>query len=437
MPASSTYAPPRLLAHFPQHVLLNVFSWLPLRDLVHIDEVCSAFGELKLVALARRRHLYIVHSQEDLARLEAPEFRAAELLQHVKEDKGDNGEGKGDVPLVKRKVRLDRHALITGVGRPLTAAQLDKIVDLMPNVAVLRLVRAETYLELWKIKCLLNCYRPQLLELTLWFLNPEGASVLRNDVDEDIDLVCSRFEELTTSVLHSVNSLPALRSLDLNLETPSAPLPIEVRLPIIAAGRRTTLRTLRLRTFGFSDGTVVDSETVLRRSLFQVPALNDARGAISLKELYIGEMPMRLELALSIGPCLAHVLRELDITSTTLVGEEFGRLRQLATQCPGLQDLKVSVICPGVESLGRLVEALTPCKALLHLTILSNATADTRYRRQAALLEAAAAANRAEAEAEEAVEVPPGPPEPVNQEQEPQPQPPQPPPVLPSLKALR
>lgn len=432
MPASSTYAPPRLLAHFPQHVLLNVFSWLPLRDLVHIDEVCSAFGELKLVALSRRRHLYIVHSQEDLARLEAPEFRAAELLQHVKEDKGDNGEGKGDVPLVKRKVRLDRHALITGVGRPLTAAQLDKIVDLMPNVAVLRLVRAETYLELWKIKCLLNCYRPQLLELTLWFLNPEGASVLRNDVDEDIDLVCSRFEELTTSVLHSVNSLPALRSLDLNLETPSAPLPIEVPLPIAA---QRTLRTLRLRTFGI----VVDSETVLRRSLFQVPALNDARRAISLKELYIGEMPMRLELALSIGPCLAHVLRELDITSTTLVGEEFGRLRQLATQCPGLQDLQVSVICPGVESLGRLVEALTPCKALLHLTILSNATADTRYRRQAALLEAAVvAANRAEAEAEaeEAVVMPPGPPEPVNQEQEP-PQPPQPPPVLPSLKALR
>lgn len=110
-----------VISDLPDVAMLTIFDNLPLLDLLHIDEVCSKWKNMKLSALARRKQLDIVPYAETLNTFENPSF---ELLCFATNDDGS--------PSYPVNVVLDSHAIY--VTEIITHQMLDKIIDIMPNL---------------------------------------------------------------------------------------------------------------------------------------------------------------------------------------------------------------------------------------------------------------------------------------------------------------
>lgn len=326
------------IQELPELALLTIFDNIPLLDLIHIDEVCVRFGELKSAALNRRKHLIIVNDESDLKALDNPN-NSFDMLRSVKNDDGS--------PFCKIKVRLDRHALYASEITPLL---LDNIVEKLPNLKVIRVIQLDgSYNELWKIKYLLQQYRTQLVDVTVWFWG--------NFNNEDLDVVRNGFKSMFVSLMHTLNSMKALTGLQLNFQTPMA-LKVSIPFELSIASR---LKVLNVRTYGFSGADVSDS-LVLEQTFKQYCEINE-----SLEEVYM-ENPMQLATALSYGPRVSAAIREVHLDNH-LLAADCENFKKFGAQYFNIIDLTISV---ATISMDKIAKALAPCTQLVHLALNAN-----------------------------------------------------------------
>ncbi|KAH9406490.1 hypothetical protein TYRP_013470 [Tyrophagus putrescentiae] len=191
LPSSSTV----MIQHLPELSLLSLFHSLPLHYLLHIDEVCSDWGKLKLEALRQRKELVIVEEKYFLDKFEWPNNGLFwnpfdKLIDLVKNEDGS--------PYIKRKVGLDNHTLFVN---SITCGIADQITRLMPKLKALRIYYY--YLnrkELEQINRLLTFYRHQLVEVNICFQGEIRSS-----------------ETLLKSLFLILKSMTALKILNLDL----------------------------------------------------------------------------------------------------------------------------------------------------------------------------------------------------------------------------
>ncbi len=221
---------------------LTIFDKLPLHRLLHIDEVCRAWGgDVKLAALARRKKLVIVQNKKDLKNLKLPPYSDCDLFRLVKEDDGS--------PYKGLRLGLDHHALI--LKDLLTLPTMAMLTWCLPNLKVIRIVqKSANYSMLLSISSLLDRYRHKLTELTVKVYFNE---VLPEDFvkKNEAQTAASNF---FNSFCQSLNSLTALTSLELRLKAKhyvlQLPLAVLANAPDLAAviGRLKSL-CLRLDCF--------------------------------------------------------------------------------------------------------------------------------------------------------------------------------------------
>ena len=377
------------ISDLPELPLLTIFDFIPLPNLLHIDEVCRIWQGLKPAALRRRRHLIIANEPADLEQLAQPNQKR--LLRLVLEEDG--------TPLVKLKLRLDRHAIFIGRAQPLRSETVDKVLELLPNLKVFRYVqRYGCYEELWKVKHLLTHYRQQLVEVTICFF---GAVNLAGGQRSLIE-VQHGFLAMFISLLTTLNRLSALRSLELTFQAaPGCPVDLDDHqlpancLPDLV-GRLTKLKfDTRTEYDGNrqSDHYASDAR-LLRAVLFRMrdekqggaeKAVKSSAGSKSKPqqleqqqqqpkvqedlELYVDSTPLPLKTLIPLGPGpVSAGLRtvEIDGIFSGDSAAEYKALARFARQSPHLQALTVSLKCLGIR---RLVESLASLKELLYLCI--------------------------------------------------------------------
>lgn len=323
----------------PDLTVLTIFDNLPLLDLFHIDEVCVCWQQLKSAALARRKHLIIVSNESHLECLEDPDG-GFDLFRFVKNDDGS--------PYRKIKVRLDRHALY---AIEITPMMVDKIIEKMPNLKVIRIIYTDcNFNELWKVKYLLHHYRHQLVEVTIWFWD--------NSENEYFEVFYSAFKSMVVSLIHTLNNMKNLKSLDFNIQSFSnLSVPISVDLSIAKR-----LKKLSVRTFGITGEDVNDS-FLLKKTLEQYCETNE-----NLEALYL-ENPMPLETALLYGPRVSSATKLVNI-EYPVTSKDYKTFKKVGRQFANLQFLLIDI---ADVSIAKIAKALAPCRELVHLTVYANA----------------------------------------------------------------
>lgn len=331
------------IGDLPDVAMLTIFDNLPLLDLLHIDEVCTKWENLKSSAFIRRKHLYIVPYAEALASLENPECSFG-MLQLAKNHDGS--------PSYPGKVRLDRHAFYT---RIITHQMLDKIIEMMPNLKVIRILQWFNNMnELWKLKFLLHNYRKSLVSLTLWFWSNDGEY---EDPSEDNNILIHRDEDIKasfTSLFHTLNGLKALKSLELNVQAPSY-MKLRVPLNLTIASQ---LKLFNIRTFFFWNEVDSDSLAIMDT------LLKHAEQSEQLEEVVLHNQ-IEQKNALSFGPRLSSAFKELRLNDT-ISKENLKEFKKVAQQFVNVKDLS---ICLGNVSASSIAKALSPLKNLIHLSM--------------------------------------------------------------------
>ena len=371
--------------------MLTIFDYIPLLNLLHIDEVCRAWQGLKPVALNRRRHLFIVNDPEDLNVQADPAFDSKEgLMELILEDDG--------TPLVKPLVRLDRHAFFLGFDESLQTATLNRLIELLPNLKVFRYVqRYGTYEELRNVKHLLTHYRQQLVEVSIFFQGVPGFYYDRQSFVE----MQRAFLAMFISLLTILNRLSALRSLELTFQA-AADNPVDLDDHQLFAnclrnlvGRLTYLKfNTRIKYDGKIDSDPYASDSRLLKNVLYCmrdkksgadKAVQSSAGSKSKSQqqqpqqlqpkvqedlkLYVDCTPLTLRTLVSLGPGPVAVgLRTVKIDGM-FSGDsaaEYKALARLARQSPHLQALTVSLKCLSIRL---LVESLASLKELVYLNI--------------------------------------------------------------------
>lgn len=306
LPSTKTRTETRMssIGHLPDLAMLSIFDNLPLLDLIHADEVCPRWRSLKPAAFRRRKILIIVHDKSDLKALEseiAPEM-------------------------------------------------LDGIVHLMPHLKVIRIVQLDgSYHELLKIKYLLQQYRSQLLDLSLWFWgrpNEETAEAIR-----------SGFKGHFASLFSTLNSMTALESLYLNLQTHTG-LGTVIPLELSIAGR---LKSLNVCTFCF------DGQDDSDRWAFAETLQEHCEGNGNLEEIFM-DNAMLLESALAYGPRVSSALKEVHLKDHIMV-DNLDSFKEFASAYSNLLYLYLFL---WNVSMGEVAEALAPCTQLVHLSLVAD-----------------------------------------------------------------
>ncbi len=381
--------------------LLTIFDHLPLLDLFHIDEVCRAWQELKRAALLRRRQLIITNNNQcSLPLLDSPYHRglqsaaADSLLRLVKEEeKKEDDKGTTYWPYWQIKVGLDRHVLHllrggeeggevdgdgNGNGRRLETPQVDRLAELLPNLTVLCVaLTGSDLVDLQNVKQLLAHYRHQLLEVTLCFRKPEDSDRRQESSQTG--------EAVFASLLDSLRHLTALRTLEVNFQSPPDNALLALQNVRLAAVNRP--RTLfRFEAFA-ADAEDREKEIWLLEDILQWYGMPQELGSLleptlSLEpiELYCTGMELSLRRLITFGP--GHVSAGLRLVaiadvfgdSSDNAEAKYKALAKFARQAPNLVHLTVSV--KRLEGIRKLVEALArpaTLRSLVHLTITAGA----------------------------------------------------------------
>ncbi len=362
------------ISDLPELPLLTIFDYVPLRNLLHIDEVCRAWQELKPEACSRRRQLIIANDQKDLVTLQ-PSCIESILLPPL------DGEGARSLYL-KPKVSFDHNVLFLGRNQQLQTT-LDRLFELLPNLKVFRLARQHgSSKELSKVNQLLAHYRRQLAEVTIWFW---GGLI---DDDRNRAEAQLAFQQEFLSLMANLNRLTALRSLHVNFQSPpNCPVTLDDRqlathcLPDVA-GRLTCLKFRTRLEFSNSRNNFDIDACLLKQILSRMRDGGGADKAVAgegskLKqqqpkkqenlELYLSGTPLTLKTVVLLGPVAAG-LRTVEIGGvfSANLEAEYKALARLARQSPHLQGLTVNVKSLSIH---RLVESLTSLQELAYLHI--------------------------------------------------------------------
>ncbi|KAH9407332.1 hypothetical protein TYRP_012883 [Tyrophagus putrescentiae] len=334
------------ISDLPELPLLTIFDYIPLPNLLHIDEVCRAWKKLKSAACSRRRHLIIASDQVGLKLLQQPT----------------------EINLVPVTVN-NHNVLFIGRSR-LLQTTLKRLFKLLPNLKVLRLARQQgSHEELSKVNKLLGHYRPQLVEVTIWFWGEL--------TDGDFDESQFAFHQKFLWLMASLNRLTALRSLELNFRSPpNCPVVLNDRqlathcLPDVV-GRLTCLKFhTRLEGSNFHNNFPADAR-LLKQILLQMrdeKATATTKGTRNL-QLYVRETPLTLKTLVSLGPGpVAAGLRSVSIDGKFSADSaaEYKALARFARQSPHLQAVAVSLKSLRIR---RLAESLSSLKELVNLHI--------------------------------------------------------------------
>ena len=318
-----------MIQHLPELSLLSLFHSLPLHYLLHIDEVCSDWGKLKLEALRQRKELVIVEEKYFLDKFEWPNNGLFwnpfdKLIDLVKNEDGS--------PYIKRKVGLDNHTLFVN---SITCGIADQITRLMPKLKALRIYYY--YLnrkELEQINRLLTFYRHQLVEVNICFQGEIRSS-----------------ETLLKSLFLILKSMTALKILNLDFNPLHSEYLISADLSVLSRLEIVILKGIE--------------ETCFFNQLKQY-----AEGNERLKILYFIFPFKPLNEYLALGPRVSAAVRDVRFTETnphaTFNYDNFKRFTQ---QYINLQHLRVWF---DNISLVQLTKALaTSCKKLVCLTVKS------------------------------------------------------------------
>ncbi len=322
----------------PQVPLLTTFDNIPLLNLLHIDEVCQDWAKLKKAALLRREQLVLVHDETDLEEYYNIPFFSSSYLRKVMNDDGS--------PYIKVRVRLDRHALYHSW---ITPTMVDKIIKLMPNLKVLRIVhRSGTTTELWKIKFLLQYYSHQLEEVNIVFDN------CLIEYPEELDFIRDDYKSLFPSIFCTLNSMTALHTLELCIVL-SDDLAMPMKLDLSVARQ---LKTMNIETYGFIDEDDVGID-VLKHCK---PYLEENK---VLQTLYTCNL-LSLDNLLTFGPRVSAALKMLSILGILTLDYLYEDFQKFAQKYSHIEDLSIAVVeVPIVQ----VAKALLSCKALVHLSI--------------------------------------------------------------------
>ncbi|KAH9392414.1 hypothetical protein TYRP_005490 [Tyrophagus putrescentiae] len=385
---SSTSTYKTTISDLPELPLLTIFDFIPLLNLLHIDEVCLVWKGLKPAALCRRRHLIIADDPADLYVLNDPAFDSDSFLEKILKDDG--------TPLVKPLANLDRHAIFLGFNKSLQTATMNRLIDLLPNLKVFRYVQySGSYDELWRVKQLLTHYRHQLIEVNIDFHGKQGFYYDRQSF---VAMQCT-FLAMFICLLVTLNELTALRSLELTFQAPADnPVDLDdhqlyVNCLSNLVGRLTHLKfNTRIKYDGNIDSDPCASDTrLLKTVLFCMrnkksaadKAVFQSLASFKLKprqqqlqpkvqedlKLYVDSTPLTLRTLVSLGPGpVSAGLRTVKIDGIFSANSaaEYNALARFARQSPHLQALTVSLKC---LCIWRLVESLASLNELVYLNI--------------------------------------------------------------------
>ena len=360
------------ISDLPQLPLLTIFDYIPLVDLLHIDEVCRVWKEQKPAACSRRRQLIIASDQADLTLLVPHRLESIRLPRL--------GSKNISSDLKPKVTSFDLHAFFIGHSR-LLQATLDRLFKLLPNLTVFRLVQQHgSHDELSKVNQLLAHYRNQLVEVTIWFWG-ELTKGERNRAEKQL-----AFQQMFLALMASLNRLTELRSLELNFQSPlNCPVVLNDRqlathcLPDVA-NRLKWLKFCTRLELSNSNNFAADVR-LLKQILFQMRDGDKAvsgEGSKSMQqqpnkqenfELHISETPLTLRTLVSLGPGpVAAGLRAVEIDGKFSADSkaEYKALARFARQSPHLQTLNISLKSLSIR---RLVESLASLKELVILNI--------------------------------------------------------------------
>ncbi len=402
------------ISDYPQLPLLDIFGYVPLVDLLHIDEVCRAWQKLKPAACSQRRHLIIANDQTSLQLIDKPD------LEYHKEVGLTVGET--DLPFQKPKVRPDLNYFFIGHSR-LLQATLDRLLELLPNLKVFRLVQQHgSHEELSKVNQLLAHYRHQLVEVKICFKG--AANVIQRRESSRVEVLQHSYRLMFLSLMASLNRLTALRSLKLNFRPPpDCPVVLDDRQVAAhclsdVAGRLKSLDLYTRFEFGSDNSVNLKSDIrLLKQVLFRMrdgkKAVAGEEGSKSKQqhppqpmkekdlagklskltlqqhppqpteekdlELYLSETPLTLKTLISLGPGPVAVgLRTIPIDGNLSADSaaEYKALARLARQSPYLQAVAVKLKSFNIR---RLVESLSSLKELIRLNIFCSPTDISSY----------------------------------------------------------
>ena len=373
---TSTTTTTTSISDYPELPLLDIFDYVPLRNLLHIDEVCRAWQELKIEACSRRRHLIIASDQADLM---AQLYR----FEHFGLPQVD-GKKLFSSPEVQINVRLDLNVLFLGRNQQLQTT-VDRFLELLPNLKTFILVqRHSSHEELAKVNQLLAHYRHQLVGVAILFWGglTDGK---QNRAEAQL-----AFQQMFLSLMASLNRLTALRSLELDFQSPpNCPVVLNDRqlathcLPDVV-GRLTYLKFRTRLEFSNSINNFSADARLLNQVLFRMRDGGGVDKTVAGKgsklkqhqpkkqenlELYVFETPLTLKTLVSLGPSpVATGLRTATIDGKFSADSqaEYKALARFARQSP---HLKVLTIRLKSLSIRRLVESLASLKELVSLNI--------------------------------------------------------------------
>ena len=402
------------ISDLPQLPLLTIFDYIPLPNLLHTDEVCRAWKELKPEACSRRRHLIIANGETDLETLQPS------CIESIRLPRLDGEETNSSY--LKPKVRFDHNALFIGHSRPLQTI-LDRVLELMPNLKVFRLVQQHgSPKELSKVNQLLTHYRHQLVEVKIFFKG--DANVIQRRESSRVEVLQHSYRLMFLSLMASLNRLTALRSLELTFRPPpDCPVVLDDRQVAAhclsdVAGRLKSLDLYTRFEFGSDNSYNLKSDIrLLKQVLFRMrdgkKAVAGEEGSKSKQqhppqpmkekdlagklskltlqqhppqpteeknlELYLSETPLTLKTLISLGPGPVAVgLRTVSIDGILSADSaaEYKALARLARQSPYLQAVAVKLKSFNIR---RLVESLSSLKELIRLNIFCSPTDISSY----------------------------------------------------------
>lgn len=323
----------------PEVPMLKIFAYIPLPNLLRIDEVCRAWEKLKAEALLQRQMLVIVNQVADLSLPQLPRFHPP-MLYLVKND--------DDKLIYKVQGRIDRYALYF---HAITPKLVDKVIQLLPNLKVLHLnTQNGSPTELWKMKLLLHHYRHQLEEVNIEFVDTGDNLV-------DLQRLRADYHFMFPSIFRTLNNMTALTTLELTLALRNGlEVPIEVNLSVASR-----LKKLTVYTQSFT-GSPIDVN-VLKHTYEQY-----AEGNETLQALY-GMNRLYLDTLLALGPRVTAVLKQA-ILPDIFDRNKYEKLKKFARKFPSLEQLIITSLS-GL-TIAEVAEALIPCKNLISLSLNLN-----------------------------------------------------------------
>ncbi len=331
--STSTYVSTKTISDLFEPDLLNIFSKLPLFTLIHIDEVCQNWKQLKSATLRQQNKLFIAYDKFSI--------KASDLLiafSNFRDLMDQNGS-----PCWQIKVSLDQHTLYY---TEITPMLVDNVIELMPKLKVLFIEQpAGTSTELWKIKLLLELYRDQLEEVSIMF---HGETE-----EEDLDQAQNDYQNIFTSFFRTLNRMTALTTLTLDLQLEDElEAPIEIDLSVASQ-----LKKLDVDIDGFTDD--IDA---LKFTYEQYCEGNEKLAELKSFRTF------SLSTLFAFGPRVTAALRAVMIEGPTTL-EQYENFKLFSQKFPHVEELGVAYF---QLTIAQMAETLLPCKFIFHFKALIN-----------------------------------------------------------------